>query len=132
MLGGWLGYQVSLESAGRANMASPREREFLRKLAWRVWGAAGVFLLVLFTGVYFEVAGPESHAARLVEPFAIFCGGYCVALVLTLLSPSKRLHAIRREEAANRPAASVPPATPLLFRAFEFRGRATLIELPRI
>ena len=65
-------------------------------------GMTGIFLLVLFTGVYFEVAGPESHAARLVEPFAIFCGGYGVALVLTLLSATKRLHEIRREEAVNR------------------------------
>ncbi len=132
ILGGWIGYQVSLESAGRANAAAPREREFLRKLAWRVWGAAGVFVLVLFTGVYFEVAGPQSHAARLVEPFAIFCGGYGVALVLTLLSASKRLHEIRREEAANRPPASVAPAMPWLFQSFEYRSRWTLLGLPLI
>ena len=132
ILGGWIGYQVSLESAERANAASPREREFLRKLAWRVWLTAGVFLLVLFTGVYFEVAGPESHAARLVEPFAIFCGGYGVALVLTLLSATKRLHTIRREEAANRPTVSVAPATPWLFRSFEYRSRWTLLGLPLI
>ena len=132
ILGGWIGYQVSLESADRANAASPREREFLRKLAWRVWGAAGVFLVVLFTGVYFEVAGPQSHAERLVEPFAIFCGGYGVALVLTLLSATKRLHEIRREEAANRPPASVAPAMPRLFRPFEYRSRRTLLGLPLI
>ena len=132
MLGGWIGYQVSLESADRANAASPREREFLRKLAWRVWLTAGVFLLVLFTGVYFEVAGPESHAARLVEPFAIFCGGYGVALVLTLLSATKRLHTIRREEAANRPPAGIAPATPWLFRPFEYRSRWTLLGLPLV
>lgn len=127
ILGGWLGYQVSLENA-----ESPREREFLRKLAWRVWLAAGVFLLVLFTGVYFEVAGPQNRAERLVEPYAIFCGGYGVALVLTLLSASKRLHEIRREEAANRPAASVAPAKPWLFRSFEYRSRWTLLGLPLI
>jgi len=132
ILGGWLGYQVSLESADRANAASPREREFLRKLAWRVWLTAGVFLLVLFTGVYFEVAGPESHAARLVEPFAIFCGGYGVALMLTLLSATKRLHEIRREEAAHRPPASVAPATPWLFRSFEYRSRRRLLGLPLV
>jgi len=132
ILGGWIGYQVSLESAGRANAASPREREFLRQLAWRVWLAAGAFVLVLFTGVYFEVAGPENHAERLVEPFAIFCGGYGVALVLTLLSASKRLHKIRREEAANRPPAGVAPATPWLFRSFEYRSRWTLLGLPLI
>ncbi len=130
ILGGWLGYQVSLESADRANAASPREREFLRKLAWRVWVTAGVFLLVLFTGVYFEVAGPQSHAERLVEPFAIFCGGYGVALVLTLLSANKRLHEIRRDEAVNRPPASVAPAKPWLFRSFEYRSRWTLLGLP--
>ncbi len=132
ILGGWLGYQISLESAGRANAASPREREFLRKLAWRVWGAAGVFLLVLFTGVYFEVAGSQSHAERLVEPFAIFCGGYGVALVLTLLSASKRLHEIRREEAASRPPPNVAPPTVWLFRSFEYRSRRTLLGLPLI
>lgn len=132
VLGGWIGYQVSLESADRANAASPREREYLRKLAWRVWLTAGVFLLVLFTGVYFEVAGPESHAARLVEPFAIFCGGYGVALMLTLLSASKRLPEIRREEAANRPLASVAPAKPWLFRPFEYRSRWTLLGLPLV
>lgn len=132
ILGGWIGYQVSLESAERANASSPREREFLRKLAWRVWLAAGVFLLVLFTGVYFEVAGPQSHAERLVEPFAIFCGGYGVALMLTLLSASKRLHEIRREDAVNRPPASVAPATPWLFRSFEYRSRWTLLGLPLI
>lgn len=131
ILGGWIGYQVSLESAERANASSPREREFLRKLAWRVWLAAGVFLLVLFTGVYFDV-WLLGHAERLVEPFAIFCGGYGVALVLTLLSASKRLHEIRREEAANRSPASVAPAKPWLFRSFEYRSRWTLLGLPLI
>jgi len=126
--GGWLGYQVSLDNAA----ASPREREFLRKLAWRVWVSSGVFVLVLFTGVYFEVAGPENHAARLVEPFALFCGGYAFVLVWTVLSASKRLHEIRREEAANRPAASVAPAKPRLFRPFEYRSRWTLLGLPLI
>jgi RNA polymerase sigma factor (sigma-70 family) len=127
ILGGWLGYQVSLENA-----ESPRERAFLRRLAWRVWLAAGVFLLVLFTGVYFEVAGPQNRAERLVEPYAIFCGGYGVALVLTLLSASRRLHEIRREEGANRPLASGAPAKPWLFRSFEYRSRCTLLGLPLI
>ena len=126
--GGWLGYQVSLDNAA----ASPRERAYLRKLAWRVWLSAGAFTFVLFAGVYFEVAGPQEHAARLVEPFALMCGGYVVVLVLTVLSASKRLHEIRREEAANRPAASVAPAKPWLFRPFEYRSRWTLLGLPLI
>jgi RNA polymerase sigma factor (sigma-70 family) len=126
--GGWLGYQVSLDNAA----ASPRERDFLRKLAWRVWGASGVFVLVLFAGVYYEVAGPESHAARLVEPFALFCGSYAFVLVWTVLSASKRLHEIRRAEAANRSSASVAPAKPRLFRPFEYRSRWTLLGLPLI
>ena len=75
LFGGWLGYQI-----GCNRPESAREREFLRKLAWRIWLFSGFFLLVLFTGVYFEVAGTESHAARLVEPFEIFCGAYGVAL----------------------------------------------------
>ncbi len=131
ILGAWLGYQVSLESADRAKAASPREREFLRKLAWRMWVAASVLVLVLFTGVYFDVwlfGDPE----RLVEPFAIICGGYGVALVLTLLSASKRLHEFRREDAATRPPASVARATPWLFRPFEYRSRWTLLGLPLI
>ena len=131
ILGAWLGYQVSLEGADRAKAASPREREFLRKLAWRMWLAAGVLVLVLFTGVYFDV-WLFSHTERLVEPFAIICGGYGVALVLTLLSASKRLHEFRREEAANRPPTNVAPATPWLFRAFEYRSRRTLLGLPLI
>jgi RNA polymerase sigma factor (sigma-70 family) len=132
LLGGWLGYQVSLESAGRASVASPREREFLRKLAWRVWLPAGAFVLVLFTGVYFQVAGPENRAERLVEPFAIMCGGYGVALMLTLLSANKRLCQIRREEAANRPPVGVATPSSWLFRSFEYRSRWTLFGLPLV
>ncbi|MBI2813176.1 MAG: sigma-70 family RNA polymerase sigma factor [Opitutae bacterium] len=131
ILGAWLGYQVSLESADRAKAASPREREFLRQLAWRVWLAAGVLVLLLFTGVYFDV-WLFSHSERLVEPFAIICGGYGVALVLTLLSASRRLHEFRREEAENRPPASVAPAPPWFFRPFEYRSRWTLLGLPLI
>jgi RNA polymerase sigma factor (sigma-70 family) len=132
ILGGWLGYQVSLQNAERANAASPREREFLRQLAWRVWLVAGVFVVVLFTGAYFQVAGPENRAARLVEPFALMCGGYAVGLVLTVVSASRRLHEIRQVEAAKRPPASVAPAKPWLFRPFEYRSRWTLLGLPMI
>ena len=48
------------------------------------------------------------------------------------MSASKRLHEFRREEAANRPPASVAPATPWLFRSFEYRSRWTLLGLPLI
>ena len=127
IFGGWLGYQISCDKP-----ESPREREFLRKLAWRVWLSSGFFTLVLFTGVYFEVAGTESHAARLVEPFAIFCGGYGVALILVVLSASKRLHQIRREEADASPVPMAVTPRPWLFRSFEYRSRWTLLGLPLI
>ncbi len=134
IFGGWLGYQISCEKP-----ESAREREFLRQLAWRVWLASIVFTLVLFTGVYFGVSGPENHAERLVEPFAIFCGGYGVALILIILSASKRVHRIRREEAAKAQresaglvSASAMRARPWFFRDFEYRSRGSLLGLPLI
>jgi len=108
--------------------------EFLRRLAWRVWLASIGFTLVLFTGVYFQVAGPENHAERLVEPFAVFCGGYAVTIILVILSASKRVHQIRLEEAAKAPPAIAiaTRAKPWFFGDFEYRSRAVLLGLPLI
>src|SRR5262249_39266936 len=134
LFGGWLGYQISSEKP-----ESAREREFLRKLAWRVWLVSIAFTLVLFIGVFFGVSGPENRAARLVGPFAIFCGGYGLALIWIILSASKRVHQIRREEAAKAPSTDALPATavvararPWFFRDFEYRSQATLLGLPLV
>lgn len=130
LLGGWLGYSMSMKSA-----RSDRERAFLKLLTLWALGLVFVFSigLSLIIVVNREVVG--SHPKAFAWCIFIFIFTYVVTLLGTILWGNRRIAQIRREDGTvddptGKYVQQLPQVVQTLQASRVFESKARLLGLP--
>jgi hypothetical protein len=126
-LGGWLGAKASIE-----NTESPRERQFMIKMAWIVLAFAGVFCLAILACTFGARSWWKSHPALVAAAIIGMMLGYGIILAVLIVWGNRAQRRIRREEAGKLPPGTFPRTKLACFQPFEYRSRWTLLGLPLI
>jgi RNA polymerase sigma factor (sigma-70 family) len=130
ILGGVLGTKVSIENA-----ESPRERQFMIKVARFTWIFAGLFCLMIFAFVYLSV---RSHALWKNHPVAVTVAfislgvAQAIGLMISIFWTSRIQRRIRSEEAAKLPPGASARVHKWKSQPREYRSRWTFLGLPLI
>jgi len=130
ILGGVLGTKVSIE-----NTDSPRERQFMIKVAKITWTLAGLFCLMIFAFVFLSVRSHpwwKTHPVVVTIAFISMGFAYAIGLTALILWTNRTQRRIRSEEAAKRPPGVQPRTQPWTSQPREYRSRWTLLGLPLI
>jgi len=127
VLGGWFGTKVSIENA-----QSPRERQFVVKMAKITWTLAGLLCLAVFAFVLFSDRWWKTHPVLVTTAFIGAGFAYTAALGGLIFWGNRTQQRIRREEAAKLPPGTLPRAQRIVFQPVEYRSRWTLLGLPLI
>jgi len=130
ILGGWLGARISIE-----NTESPRERQFVIKMAWLVLGLAVMFCAATLAFTFAIRAWWKIHPLQLAVGFIGLLLAYGIALTVLILRANRAQQHIRMEESAKPAAGTLPPNRTEFFGPFnvasrEYRSRRTLLGLP--
>ena len=128
LLGGVLGTKMSI-----ANTQSPRERQFMVRLAWSVWILAIGFGLGLFAyGALFFRSGSLTHPVLVTAGFIGFTLLYCLALLGLIIWGNRTQRRIKLEEEAKSPGATPVKQRPFRTEPFEYRSRLSFLGLPLV
>src|SRR5439155_10089807 len=114
---------------------SPRERQFMIKVARITWTLVGLVCLAVFSFVFLNIRDNSwwnTHPVAITTAFISVGFGYAIALMALILWTSRTVRRIRREEAAKLPTGALPRAHKWAFQPFEYRSRWTLLGLPLI
>ncbi len=124
ILGGWLGTKLSIE-----NTRSPRERQFMVRVAKWTWALVGVFAIAVGTLVFMADAWWKTHPVLIIVCLVGASIGYAVALITLILWANRTQRQIQREEVAELPPD--PAATAChASRSVGYCSRWTLLGLP--
>ncbi len=126
LLGGWLGTKASIE-----NTQSPRERQFMVRVAKWTWVLAGSFAVAIAVFVLAANAWWMTHPVLIAVCFVGSSVAYAVTLIALILWANRTQRLIRREEAAKLPPdrAAKPHFTS---QPVEYRSRWSFLGLPLV
>ena len=126
LLGGWLGTKMSIE-----NTQSPRERQFMVRVAKWTWALAGSFCVAIWAFVLAANSWWKTHPVLITVLFVGSAVGYAVILILLILWANRTQRRIQREEAAKLPPSQFAKPR-FASQPVEYRSRWTLLGLPLV
>jgi RNA polymerase sigma factor (sigma-70 family) len=127
LLSAWVGVKASIE-----NTQSPRERQFMVKMAKASLVVGGLFCAALIGGICLAASLWSAHPALMIVGLVGLVLGYTVLIIVLAFVTNRIQRRIRQEEAAKRPLGAAVPAKAIVFEPYEYRSRWTWLGLPLI